>query len=134
MAFLLSFSFISCTFISIDFAPVAYSPARQRENQTRTSEFQLGIFLCLKAVFMKGSLSPFYPEDSELLFPRVSDWLSGYAVCLASKIILPPQSHHLFIKLASALPAFPVPSCCLLLIPTWGKSRYVADLLKIVIS
>lgn len=99
MAFLLPFSFISCTFISVDFAPVAYSPARQRENQTRTSEFQLGIFLCLKAVFMKGSLSPFYPEDSELLFPRVSDWLSGYAVCLLSKIILPPQSHHLFIKL-----------------------------------
>ena len=134
MAFLLPFSFISCTFISVDFAPVAYSPARQRKNQTRTSEFQLGIFLCLKAVFMKGSLSPFYPEDSELLFPRVSDWLSGYVVCLLSKIILPPQSHHLFIKQGSALPTFPVPSCCLLLIPTWGKSQYVADLLKIDIS
>ena len=134
MAFLLSFSFISCTFIFIDFGPVAYPPARQRENQTRTSEFQLGVFPCLKAMFLKGSLSPLYPEESELLFPGVSDWLSGYAVCLLSKVILPPQSHHLFIKLALAFPAFPVPSCCLLLIPTWGKSRYVADLLKVVIS
>lgn len=45
-----------------------------------------------------------------------------------------PPNLHLFIKLALALPAFPVPSCLLLLIVTWGKSRYVADLFKMGIS
>lgn len=47
---------------------------------------------------------------------------------------LPAPKHHLFIKLALALPAFPVPSCLLLLIHTWGKSGYVANLFKIVIN